>query len=47
MTSIRSRRVYVGKRLKAASALRKALKKSPGDHRGFRYNPITGYVVLT
>jgi hypothetical protein len=41
-----SRRVYVGRGLSRAEALRKALAKSPGDHRGFKYSRRTGYATI-
>lgn len=44
---IKTRRVVVAKGLTRAKAMRAALKKSPGDLRGFAYDPRTGRASLT
>lgn len=42
------RRYYVGRNLTRAEAYRRARAlDSPFDHRGFTYNPRTGWAVLT
>lgn len=43
---MKRRRVYVGKGLTRPVALAKALRKSPGDHRGFNYSAKTGWAIL-
>lgn len=36
----------VGKGLTRAEALKKMLRKFPGDHRGFVYDPKTGWASI-
>jgi hypothetical protein len=43
---VKARRVYVGKGLARATALRKALAKSRGDYRSFSYSKTTGWARL-
>lgn len=45
--SIPTRTVTVGKGLTRDAAMKAAKKKSPGDFRGFTYDPKTGRARLT
>ncbi len=44
---IQTRRVRVAKGLTRMQAMQVARKKSPGDFRGFTYDPETGFARLT
>ncbi len=43
----RTRTVTVNRGLTRAAALKAATRKSPGDLRGFTYDPKTGKAILT
>lgn len=44
---IKTKVVKLEKGLDKKEALTQALKKAPGDYRGFKYNPATGIAWLT
>jgi hypothetical protein len=43
---VAAQRIYVGKNLTRAAALKAAKKKARGDWRGFSYSKTTGYARL-